>query len=49
MNSMNVWYAKDLYHVRWNGKYQVFTSYLECKNYIDKIMQSVYFYIEEAA
>lgn len=45
-DTLNVWYKAKLYHIRYNGRIKTFSSYLDAKDYIDSIMQTVFFHGE---
>ena len=42
-DSLTVYYAHKMYHVRYNGKYKTFHDYIDAKNYIESVMMSVWF------
>lgn len=42
-DSINIWYAKKHYFIRFNGKIKSFSDYTQAKGYIDGIIQSAYF------
>ena len=42
-DTLNVWFSNDIYHIRYDGKHYRYNNYIEAKQKVDSIMQSVYF------
>ena len=42
-DSLNVWFKAGFYHVRYDGKIKTFSDFVDAKEFLDGVMQSVWF------